>query len=84
MRGKMVGVGVFLLLSLAVGLAAVGAITQASGQMSGPAYGGAALSGVTGGVTNGVTSMAVAEYGTFPGRAEPKNENAAYRAFTYV
>ena len=80
MRGKMVGVGVFLLLSLAVGLAAVGAITQASGQMSGPAYGGAALSGVT----SGVTAMAVAEYGTFPGRAEPKNENAAYRAFTYV
>ena len=68
MKGKIVGASIFLLLSGAVALAAVGAISQA--------YGGAA--------PVGFSSMAMSQYETFPERAEAKNENGAYRAFSYV
>lgn len=71
MKGKIVGVSVFLLLFLAVGVVAVGAVSQAFGS-----------NGSDG--STGITRMAVAQYSVPPEKAEPEPENTAYRAFTYV
>ena len=68
MKGKIMGVSVFLLLAASVSLAAVGAVSQAVGNSERP----------------GVTSMAVAEYGSVPEKAEPREESGIYNAFTYV
>ena len=68
MKGKIMGVSVFLLLAASVSLAAVGAVSQAVGNGEQP----------------GVTSMAVAEYGAVPEKAEPRDEGGIYGAFTYV
>ena len=68
MKGKIMGVSVFLLLAASVSLAAVGAVSQAVGSTQ-PAA---------------VTSMAVAEYGAKPEKAEPREQDGIYQAFTFV
>ena len=68
MKGTLVGVSVFLILSVAVSLAAVGAVTQT---YEGTAAGGA-------------TSMVIPQTEGFPNAAEPEEKSGVYGAFTYV
>ncbi len=68
MKGKIIGVSVFLLLTASVALAAVGAVSQAVGNTE----------------QTGVTAMAVTEYGAQPGKTEQRSEDSIYAAFTYV
>ena len=68
MKGTLVGVSVFVVLSVAVSLAAVGAVTQT----------------YTGVAPGGVNSMAVPQMETLPGLAKEEEQSGVYRAFTYV
>jgi hypothetical protein len=68
MKGTLIGVSVFVVLSIAVSLAAVGAVTQT--------YSGTA--------PGGINSMAVPPMEKVPGLANPEEQSGVYRAFTYV
>ncbi len=68
MKGTIVGVSVFVVLSVAVSLAAVGAVTQTYSE-TGP---------------GSASSMAVPQLETLPGLANKEEQSGAYRAFTYV
>ena len=68
MKGTLVGVTVFVVLSVAVSLAAVGAVTQTYSQTA----------------PGGVTAMAVPQMETVPGLSNEEKPSGAYRAFTYV
>lgn len=68
MKGTLIGVSVFVMLSVAVSLAAVGAVAQT----------------YTGAAPGGVTSMAVPKMETLPGLAKEKEQTGVYRAFTTV
>ena len=68
MKGMIVGVLVFFMLALAVGVAAAGAVSQA-------------YNGVE---STSVTAIAVSEINDFPQPTKPKNESGVYQAFTQV
>jgi hypothetical protein len=68
MKGTLVGVSVFLLLSFSVAIAAVGAVSQA--------FGGSTSAGVSG--------LAVAQYDSIPENADGQDQSGVYQAFTYV
>lgn len=68
MKGTLVGVSVFVVLSVAVSLAAVSAVTQT----------------YTGTGPGNVNSMAVPQMETLPGLANKEEQTGVYRAFTYV
>ena len=68
MKGTFVGVSVFVIVSVAVSLAAVGAVTQTYSETA----------------PGGVTAMAVPQMETLPGLANEEKPSGAYRAFTYV
>ena len=68
MKGTLIGVSVFVILSVAVSLAAVGAVTQT----------------YTGTAPGGINSMAVPQMESLPGLAKEENQTGVYRAFTYV
>ena len=68
MKGTLIGVSVFVILSVAVSLAAVGAVTQT----------------YTGTAPGGINSMAVPQMESLPGLAKEEKQTGVYRAFTYV
>ncbi len=68
MKGTLIGVSVFVILSVAVSLAAVGAVTQT----------------YTGTAPAGINSMAVPQMESLPGLAKEEEQTGVYRAFTYV
>ena len=68
MRGKIVGVSIFLLLSLSVVFAAVGAVSQAMGSAN----------------IDGVNGLAMSQYNEFPETERPAEQSSVYNAFTYV
>ena len=68
MKGKIIGIAVFVLLTIAVGFAAAGAISQA--------YGGS--------TALGLTNMAISENDGLALRSEPEKDSGLYQTFTYV
>lgn len=68
MKGTLIGVSVFVVLSVAVSLAAVGAVTQT----------------YTGDAPGGVNSLAVPPTDTLSGLTDREEQSGVYRAFTYV
>jgi len=68
MKGTIIALSIFLVLAFSVGFAAVGAVNQVS----------------SGSTPGGAGPLAVAEYGSFQGQAEPEKEPGVYQAFTFV
>ena len=68
MKGTIVGISIFVLLTFAVAIAAAGAVSQA--------YSGSA--------TSNVTAMAVTEYEGLGAKAGSEDDSGIYQAFTFV
>ena len=69
MKGTLIGVAVFVLLSLSVTIAAVGAVSQVFSDAATPA---------------GVSGMAFSQYEGLTDKVETQDRGGAYQAFTYV
>ncbi len=69
MKGTLIGVAVFVLLSLSVTIAAVGAVSQALSDAEAP---------------EGVSGMAFSQYEGLAEKVEIQERGGAYQAFTFV
>lgn len=68
MKGTLVGISIFCVLSFSVAFAAVGAFSQAIGS----------------GTSGGLSGVGVSEFESFPAGAESEKQSGVYQAFTYV